>query len=42
MKNKGNNAKFGYSAFKDMKGALPNPFPRIIGPNAKAYLDEVS
>lgn len=41
MVNNENNAKFGYAAYKNMKGKLPGPFPRIIGPNAAKYLMEV-
>jgi dTDP-4-amino-4,6-dideoxygalactose transaminase len=32
---------FGAEAFKGAEGELPNPFPRIIGPNAMKYLREV-
>ena len=38
---KGQKAKFGADAFKDYKMTLPPLFPRIIGPNAKKYLEEV-
>jgi dTDP-4-amino-4,6-dideoxygalactose transaminase len=41
METKKDNAKFGFAAYKDMKGNLPNPFPRIMGPNAMKYLSEV-
>lgn len=34
-------AKYGAAAFADLKGKLPQPFPRTIGPNAKKYLQEV-
>jgi dTDP-4-amino-4,6-dideoxygalactose transaminase len=34
-------AKYGAAAYKDFKGALPNPFPRVIGPNAMKYLQQV-
>jgi len=34
-------ATYGAAAFKDLKGTLPNPFPRTIGPNAMTYLKEV-
>src|SRR5206468_2482426 len=32
---------YGAAAYKDFKGALPNPFPRVIGPNAMKYLQEI-
>jgi len=34
-------AKYGAAAFAGMRGELPNPFPRTIGPNAMKYLQEV-
>ena len=34
-------AQFGAAAVAHLKGRLPNPFPRIMGPNAMAYLQEV-
>src|SRR5438477_12777070 len=34
-------AKFGAAAYRKFTGALPNPFPRVIGPNAMKYLQEV-
>jgi perosamine synthetase len=34
-------AKFGSAAYKSMKGKLPNPYPRIMGPNALKYLQEI-
>lgn len=34
-------AKYGSAAYKDLKGKLPNAFPRTIGPNAMKYLQEV-
>jgi len=34
-------AQFGAAAIAYLKGRLPNPFPRIMGPNAMAYLQEV-
>jgi dTDP-4-amino-4,6-dideoxygalactose transaminase len=34
-------AKYGAAAFLDFQGELPNPFPRILGPNAMKYLQEV-
>ncbi len=33
-------AKYGAGAFSGLKGSLPNPFPRKIGPNAIKYLAE--
>ena len=34
-------ARYGYGAYANITGTLPNPFPRIIGPNAVKYLTEV-
>ena len=34
-------AKYGAAAYEGVRGALPQPFPRTIGPNAMAYLQEV-
>src|SRR5262245_30035536 len=34
-------ARYGASAHAGLKGVLPNPFPRIMGPNASKYLQEV-
>ncbi len=34
-------ASFGFAAFRDMTGGLPNPFPRVMGPNAGKYVLEV-
>jgi len=34
-------APFGAAAVAGLKGTLPNPFPRTIGPNATKYLQEV-
>jgi dTDP-4-amino-4,6-dideoxygalactose transaminase len=34
-------AKYGAAASASLKGKLPNPFPRVIGPNAMKYLKEV-
>jgi dTDP-4-amino-4,6-dideoxygalactose transaminase len=34
-------AQYGAAAFAGLKGSLPNPFPRIIGPKAMKYLKEV-
>lgn len=34
-------AKYGAAAFAELKGKLPQPFPRVIGPNATKYLKEV-
>ncbi|NSW91007.1 MAG: DegT/DnrJ/EryC1/StrS family aminotransferase [Firmicutes bacterium] len=36
-----NHAKFGFAAYREMRGKLPNSFPRIIGPNAIKYLQEI-
>jgi dTDP-4-amino-4,6-dideoxygalactose transaminase len=34
-------AKYGAAAWAHLTGKLPNPFPRIMGPNAMKYLQEV-
>lgn len=34
-------AKFGAAAYADLKGKLPQPFPRTMGTNAMKYLQEV-
>ncbi len=34
-------AKYGAAAWADLKGKLPNPYPRIMGPRAMEYLQEV-
>lgn len=34
-------ATYGAAAIAHLKGKLPNPFPRIMGPNAMRYLQEV-
>jgi perosamine synthetase len=34
-------AKYGAEAGSGLKGTLPQPYPRIIGPNAMKYLQEV-
>ncbi|MCE5239742.1 DegT/DnrJ/EryC1/StrS family aminotransferase [bacterium] len=34
-------AQYGAAAIAHLKGQLPNPFPRAIGPNAMGYLQEV-
>jgi dTDP-4-amino-4,6-dideoxygalactose transaminase len=34
-------AKYGAAAFEGLKGTLPNPFPRTLGPNCLKYLGEV-
>jgi dTDP-4-amino-4,6-dideoxygalactose transaminase len=34
-------ARYGAAAHAGLKGKLPNPFPRIMGPNALRYLQEV-
>jgi len=37
----GERAKYGAAAWAAMTGKLPNPFPRVMGPNAMKYLQEV-
>lgn len=34
-------AKYGAAAVAGLKGSLPNPYPRTMGPNALKYLQEV-
>ncbi len=34
-------ATYGAAAIAHLKGRLPNPFPRVMGPNAMKYLQEV-
>ena len=34
-------AKYGPAALADLKGLLPNPYPRTMGPNCMKYLQEV-
>ena len=34
-------ARFGAAAIAHLKGQLPNPFPRTMGPKAMKYLQEV-
>lgn len=34
-------ASYGAAAVAHLKGLLPNPFPRVMGPNALTYLQEV-
>lgn len=34
-------AQYGAAAYKDLKGKLPLPFPRTMGPNAARYVREV-
>ncbi len=34
-------ARYGAAAIAHLKGRLPNPFPRTMGPNAMRYLQEV-
>ncbi len=34
-------AKYGAEAFEGIAGSLPQPFPRIMGPNCQTYLQEV-
>ena len=41
MKRTRERAKYAAAAYADRRGVLPNPFPRIIGPNAMKYLQEV-
>lgn len=41
MKTSPQRARFGAAAYQNLKGKLPNPFPRVIGPNAMKYLREV-
>ncbi len=41
MKERRERAKYGAAAFADAPGALLNPFPRTMGPNALKYLQEV-
>src|SRR5687768_5165523 len=36
-----NPAKYGAAAYADLKGRLPQPYPRVIGHNASKYLQEV-
>ena len=41
MSEKRERAKYGAAAFEGLKGKLPNPFPRTMGPNCLKYLQEV-
>ncbi len=41
MSSKVTRARFGADAQKDLKGKLPLPFPRTMGPNAARYVQEV-
>ncbi|NSW89082.1 MAG: aminotransferase class V-fold PLP-dependent enzyme [Firmicutes bacterium] len=41
MEKKLERAKYGAEALAGLKGKLPTPFPRIMGPNALKYLQEV-
>ena len=41
MKEKKERAAYGAAAYAGLKGVLPQPFPRTIGPNAMKYLKEV-
>lgn len=41
MTSKKERAKYGAAAVADYTGKLPNPFPRIMGPNCMKYLREV-
>ncbi len=40
MTNQGERAQYGAAAWAHVKGELPNPFPRVMGPNATRYLQE--
>jgi perosamine synthetase len=37
----GKRAQYGAAAIAHLTGQLPNPFPRVMGPNAVAYLQQV-
>lgn len=41
MTEKPERAKYGAAAFEGLGGDLPQPFPRVMGPNAMKYLQEV-
>ena len=41
MSDRAERAKYGAAAVAGLKGSLPNPYPRTIGPNAMKYLQEV-
>ncbi len=41
MSTPGRPAAYGAAALSGLKGKLPNPFPRVMGPNAMKYLQEV-
>jgi perosamine synthetase len=41
MSEKTERAKYGAAAHVNLKGLLPNPFPRTMGPNCTRYLQEV-
>lgn len=41
MSKKLNSAKYGAAAVAGFTGALPNPYPRTMGPNAMKYLQEI-
>jgi hypothetical protein len=34
-------ARYGATAQAGLRGKLPNPFPRTMGPNASRYLQEI-
>jgi len=34
-------ARYGAAAYSELAGELPQPFPRVMGPNAAAYVQEV-
>ena len=42
MSDKPKRAQWGAQAHLDERGKLPVSFPRILGPNAMAYLQEVA
>jgi dTDP-4-amino-4,6-dideoxygalactose transaminase len=41
MSDRAERAKYGAAAVAGLKGSLPNPYPRTMGPNALKYLQEV-
>ncbi len=41
MSKQAKRARYGADAFEGVTGSLPQPFPRTMGPNAMAYLEEV-
>ena len=42
MKEKPQLARYGAAAYANLKGKLPNVYPRIMGPNCVSYLQEVA